>query len=159
MELLIKHFGIIFIIGTIFNGLILKFRSQEYIKENPDLIDGYKKYFYGIITFGNIPWVIMGIGILTGLTDNIFKFFNPRSLNPIVLAFHGSIVFLWILGAYWIYKKQGAEFIVSHPGLFHLSGTSPKNITTKQVKSFYPLFILGGVAAMIMMWSGFIPEI
>ncbi len=162
IDFLMKNFWIFFILVTVVNACILKVRSQGYIQESPRLEEGYRKYFYGILWYGNIPWIIMGIGNVTGLTDNGFQYFYPRSLNPAVLVFHASIIFLWIYGAIWIYKKQGAEFIEAHPGFVYSRGflkCQNKNLTAKQVKFFYPLMVCGGVVAMAMMWIGFFPEV
>ena len=142
-----------FIAITIANGLILKHRSKKYIDENPELEEGYDKYFKGWLIYGNIPWVIMMIGNLSGMTQNTFEYFNPKAMNPMVLVFHFSIVILWILSVRWIYFRNGAEFIEDHPGLIQKSSFSGNtNVTAKQIKLFFPLMLLGGIAGMILMW-------
>ena len=142
-----------FVAVTIANGFILKFRSKKYIAENPELKDGYEKIFQGVILFGNIPWILMAIGDLSGLSNSVLDFFNPSQLNPIVLAFHASIIVLWVLSVRWIYFKDGAEFLERHPGLFRIYGfNGVSNATAKQIKIFFPLMLLGGIAGMIMMW-------
>ncbi len=160
IDFIFRYFWIFFILVTILNAVILKIRAGKYIDESPQLEEGYSKFFHGILIYGNIPWVVMGIGNLTKITNNILQYFYPRSLNPMVLVFHASILFLWVSGAIWIYKKQGAEFIEQHPGFFKSNGFGgSKDLTAKQVKTFYPIMILGGVIAMTMMWVGFFPEI
>ncbi len=95
----------------------------------------------------------MAIGSITGLTKSIFDYFNPSALNPIVLIFHTSIIILWILSVRWIYFKNGAVFLESHPGIIEYRGLRGRsNITAKQIKMFFPLMLLGGIAAMVMMW-------
>ena len=142
-----------FIAVTIANGLILKYRSKKYTAEKPELEDGYDKYFKGWLFYGNIPWVIMMIGNLSGMTQNTFEYFNPKAMNAIVLVFHFSIILLWVLSVRWIYFKNGAEFIETHPGLIQKSSLSGNtNVTAKQIKLFFPLMLLGGIAGMIMMW-------
>ncbi|XOV66311.1 MAG: hypothetical protein ACFHU9_11795 [Fluviicola sp.] len=132
----------------------MKYRSKKFIEQDPELRAGYKKLFRGIILYGNIPWVIMGFGIVTGLADSLVDFFNPKSMSFIVLAFHLSIIVLWVIGFWWIYFKKGAEFIEKHPGLFEVRGFGTKGyVTAKQVKIFYPLMIAGGIAGMVMMWN------
>ena len=153
MEIIFKHTWIMFIAVTIANGLILKYRSKKYTAEKPELEDGYDKYFKGWLFYGNIPWVIMMIGNLSGMTQNTFEYFNPKAMNAIVLVFHFSIILLWVLSARWIYFKNGAEFIETHPGLIQKSSLSGNtNVTAKQIKLFFPLMLLGGIAGMIMMW-------
>ncbi|UAY50940.1 hypothetical protein [Ferruginibacter albus] len=145
LELIFKQTWIIFIMVTIANALTLKSKSKSYIAANPELEEGYEKLFKGIIFYGNIPWVIIGIGNLSGLTKSVFDFFAPRQMNPIVLIFHFSIVLLWTLSIKWIYFQNGAEFLERHPGLLKFQ-------TAKQIKLFFPLMLLGGIIAMIVMW-------
>jgi len=156
--MMFKHSWIMFILVTVVNGLVLKYRSKKHVAQNPELKEGYDNFFKGWMFYGNIPWVIMMIGDLSGVTNNSFDYFNPRSMNPMVLIFHLSIVVLWILSVRWIYFKKGAEFIEKHPGLFKMSSFSgSSNITAKQIKTFFPLMLLGGIAGMIMMWLSDIP--
>jgi hypothetical protein len=160
MGIIFKQVWIMFIAVTIANALILKYRSKKYIAENPDLEEGYKKLFKGVIIFGNIPWIIIAIGNLSGLTNSISDFFNPRAMNPIVLIFHASIIVLWILSVRWIYFKDGAAFLESHPGLIKKSSfTGNSNVTAKQIKIYFPLMLLGGIVGMIMMWVMKIPAL
>jgi len=156
MEILLNNFWLLFIVVTIGNVLMLKHSSKKYILETPELEEGYNQLFKGMLFYGNIPWVVMGFGNLTGMTKSTFEYFFPSHMNPIVLAFHGSILFLWILSAWWIYFNEGAEFLEKHPGVVYRSSFSEdKRVTAKQIKMFFPLMLLGGVTAMIMMWIWF----
>jgi len=158
MEILFTHTWIMFIAMTFANGIVLKYRSKKHITRNSELKKGYDNYFKGWIFYGNIPWVIMMIGSLSGMTQGTFDYLNPRSLNPIVLAFHFSIIVLWILSVRWIYFKNGAEFIETHPGLLQKTGFSgTTNVTAKQIKQFLPLMLFGGLIGMIIMWVMDVP--
>ncbi len=148
-----------FIAVTVANGLIFKYRSKKYIARNPELKEGYDKFYKGIMIYGNIPWIIMMVGNITGITQNIFEYFSPRDMNPMVLIFHFSILVLWILGVRWIYFKNGAEFIEAHPGLVQRSSfNGPTDVTAKQIKLFFPLILLGSIVGMAMMWIVDIPS-
>ena len=52
-----------FVAVTVANALILKLRSRRYIRERPELSEGYKRLFRGVLLWGNLPWLLMGIGI------------------------------------------------------------------------------------------------
>jgi len=160
MEIIFKHTWIMFIAVTVANGFILKYRSKKYIAQNPELDEGYRNYFKGWMFYGNLPWVIMMLGNLSGITQNTFEYFNPKAMNPMVLVFHFSIIVLWVLGIRWIYFKSGAEFIEAHPGLIQKSNFSGNsNVTAKQIKIFVPLMIFGGIAGMVLMWVMDIPDL
>ena len=153
MEIIFRHLWLMFIAVIIVNGLILKHRSKKYIAQNPELEKGYDTYFKGLLFYGNIPWVIMMIGDLSGLTQNIFEYLTPKAMNPIVLIFHFSIISLWILCARWIYFKKGAEFFESHPGLVQKKGFGGNaNLTAKEVRLFFSLILVGNMVGMMIMW-------
>ena len=160
MEFFFKYTWIFFIIGTIINGIVFKIRSEKYITANPELKPGYDKLIKGWLVFGNIPWIIIGIGNLSGITNSIWDYFNPKSLNPMVLVFHLSIIIIWILGSRWIYLKGGAEFLVRHPGLVKFNGPGFSNNieSPTAIKIFWGVCLLGGIAGMIMMWVMDIPK-
>jgi len=136
------------------NAFIIKSRAKRYINRNPNLKEGYEKLFKKFLIYGNIPWLIMGIGDLTGLTKSIFDFFTPQQLNPIVVAFHASVILLWIIGSYWIYFNKGAEFLAQHPGFFNFSEPSKTdNLNKNKVRFFWALMMIGGVISERTMWS------
>ncbi len=153
ITVMFKYFWVAFIIATFANAFIVRYRSKQYIEKAPELKVGYDKLFKWIIFYGNIPWVIMGFGIISGFANGMFDYLNPKSMNFIVLVFHLSIIVLWVLSIRWIYFKQGAEFIEKHPGFIQVHGFGNRsNVTARQIKLFYPLMLAGGVAGMVMMW-------
>jgi hypothetical protein len=156
-QFIFHYFWIAFIIVTAANAFIMRARSKKYIQQNPELEAGYSTMFRAIIIYGNIPWVIMGAGILLGLTKSIFSYFFPSQLNPIVLIFHASVIVIWVLSVRWIYFKGGAEMLESHPGLLR-TNLSGGNYTAKQIKFFFPIALIGGIAGMVMMWLIKVPE-
>lgn len=139
---------------TIINGILFRARSQKYIADNPDLKGGYDKLIKGWLIYGNIPWIIMAIGDLTGYTNGVGDYFHPKLMNPMVLIFHFSIIIIWTLGSNWIYLKDGATFLANHPGLISFNGPGFSNDITSPVaiKIFWALALAGGIAGMTMMW-------
>ncbi len=90
----------------------------------------------------------MGIGIVLGGVPGTFSFLRPRDGNLFVLAFHGTIIVLWILGIRWIYMNGGAEFLIKYPGAFNRNIQSPKFI-----KVYFGLALFVGLMGMIVMWA------
>ena len=142
------------IIGNIIVGITFKIYSKKYIADDPKLKDGYDKLIKGWFIIGNIPWVIMTIGDFTGLTNGMQEYFDPKSMNPMVLVLHFYTVVLLVLGSRWIYLKDGADFLAKHPGLIRGLGgdiTSPKTI-----KIIWTIVLVAGIASMTEMWLGYI---
>lgn len=96
----------------------------------------------------NIPWVVMGIGILVGGVPSVLSFLRPREGNLFVFAFHMSILVLWALAIWWLYFNQGAEFLVKYPGVMNMNMES-----VKFVKFYFAACMIGGVIGMIFMWN------
>jgi hypothetical protein len=145
-----KWFWLFFIVVSFINAVIFQLRAKEQTRRRPELAEGYHKIIRGFITWGNLPWIIMGVGIMLGGVPGIFEYFRPADGNPYVIAFYGSVFFVWILGTYWIFIKKGAEMLVSHPGLFNRDFSSPT-----AVKLIWLLMVAAGIAAVVMFYSGF----
>lgn len=154
MHFIFDHTWIIFIAVTIINGIIFKVRSQSYIAKNPDLKDGYNKLILGWLICFNIPWVIIGIGDLTGLTNDVWDYFPPDPMNPWVLVFHAYLVAFGVIGSYWIFLRGGADFLVKHPGIFRFGGIgSQKDITsTTTIKIVWSVIVAAGIANFLIAW-------
>ena len=141
-----------FVTVTCINVLYLKFHSRERIRQQPELAAGYQRLIWGYLFWGNLPWIIMGLGLELGGLPSIFSYFRPRNGNPFVLAFFIIVFAVWILGFWWLFLARGAEFLVEHPGV--LTGF-PLNPTL--IRLYYCLGIAGGIAAVLFMWFSDIP--
>ncbi|MGD9366823.1 MAG: hypothetical protein PVH87_14070 [Desulfobacteraceae bacterium] len=64
----------------------------------------------------NIPWIVMGFGCTVGGVPSVWHYFRPSDGNPFVLAWFGSVFFLWIAGTIWLFFQNGAETLAKHPG-------------------------------------------
>jgi hypothetical protein len=116
--------------------------------QNPALEPGYRKLVRGWLIYGNVPWLIMGAGILSGSVPSTFHYFNPRN-GPFVTAFYVSVLALWILSFYWLFFRGGAEDLIAHPGLLNLPSQNPI-----WVKAFFLISVAGGIVALVVMISG-----
>ena len=151
-NIIFKYLWIGFIAVTLLNGLIIFIRSKTYTKNNKELEEGYKKIVFYFITLGNIPWLIMGIGIVLGYTNTIFDYFRPKDLNSIVLLFHVATLILLLVTFNWAFYRGGAEFLERHK----IFGTDD-NRGAKEIKAYLGLMIAGGLIAMIAMWAIDVP--
>ena len=147
-SLLFRHGWLLFVVVTCVNGAIWWHRAQPRIAENPALEEGYRRLIRGWLIYGNIPWLVMGAGVLSGSDPSIFYFFNPGN-GPFVVAFYGSVVALWIAGFYWIFFRNGAEALITYPGLLNIPTAKPW-----MVKAYFLLCLAGGIAGLLMMIFG-----
>lgn len=140
-----RYFWLICIAVTCANGAIWWRRAQVRIAARPDLEPGYRRLIRGWLIYGNIPWIVMGIGVMSGNAAGIFSYFSPRN-GPFVLAWYASVVLVWILCGFWLFFMRGAEQLVAHPGLLNLPAQDPRFI-----KAFFVISVAAGVVTLTML--------
>src|SRR5215471_8013343 len=79
------------------NAVVWRWRARKHISANPALAAGYERLIRGWLVYGNLPWGVMGLGILFGGVPTMFHYFNPRN-GPVVLLWYGVVVPLWLAG-------------------------------------------------------------
>ena len=144
-ERLFDYFWLIAILTTVLNTIIIWFKTRPYVKQRPELTLGYNTLLKGFFFWSNLPWVVMGAGLLFGNVTNIEAFFETPLQNPFVMAWWGTIALIQGLGTYWIFGNGGAEMLVKHPGFLRHTPSNPKLI-----KLFWLLALAGGVSAAVM---------
>jgi len=150
--MLLANLWVIGIISITLNAFLFKFRSKKYILEKPQLSEGYEKIFKGFLFWGNLPWIVVGVGCIFGGIPSFFHFLHPKDGNPYVLAFFGVVCLEWIMGTNWLFFRGGAQMLVDHPGLLVMRGGG--NITNPSfIKLLWMLMLLAGVVGIFMMWT------
>jgi hypothetical protein len=146
-QLFLRHFWLIAIAATIVNALILWVRSRRHVHRDQALESGYRTLFWGLLIWGNLPWVIMGLGVLVGGVPTVLHYLRPRDGNPYVLAFYASGVLIGTLASYWLLARGGAEMIARHPGILRVDIENPA-----WVKLLWCLCLGTATVAMLMMF-------
>jgi hypothetical protein len=141
-----------FILATILNSVSYWKRARSRIAANPGLQDGYRSLIKGFLFWGNLPWVVMGVGCVSGTVRSMFDYFRPRDGNPYVLAFFGVVILEWLLLANWLIRKGGAQKLVDYPGLVNFEFK-----TARGVILYWGLSQLGGLIGIL--WAFFGPEV
>ena len=139
-----KWFWAIAILVMFANGAIFWVRAKKQIKLNPDLKEGYHKIIKGFLLWGNLPWIVMGIGCTVGGVTSGWRHINLHESSPYVLAFYASIALVWVLGSYWIFFRDGAKALVRHPGLLNYDLKKPV-----WIKIMWVVCTLGAMFAII----------
>ena len=147
-----RHVWLLPIAVTCANGAVWWRRGKEEMVRHPELEEGYRSLVRGWLVFGNIPWVVMGAGILFGGVPRAFTYLSPGG-GPYVMAWYATVVAVWIATAYWVFLRGGAEALIRHPGLLRLPVEEPW-----AVKAFVGLALIGGVAGLASMIFGDAPR-
>jgi hypothetical protein len=148
--LITTHFWLVALIVTGVNAAVLHRRFHALSAGRPELAAGYRQFLIGFVAVSALLWLMMGIGIVLGGVPGVFAFSDPGAGNPFVIAWHLTLIALWIAGFVWLFFLGGGQFVVDHPGLGNVNPTKPI-----QVQLWYLACVAGGVVAEVMMWSGF----
>ena len=148
-QFIAKHFWLLMILTAFANGGIYWWRARAKMAASPELADELRDFIRGFVILFSIPWVVMGFGVVFGGVPTGFHFFNPKDLNPFVLAFHAAIFLHVALIARWVYFKGGAEFIAEHPDIMPMRGMPA---SPAAIKSFNALLIIVALTVEILMW-------
>jgi hypothetical protein len=152
--LIARNFWLIGMLFALINTAIYRSRFRNQIALHPERSEGYQHFIFGYLIVNFLLLGIMGLGITIGGVATVFDFLNPRNGNFFILAFHGTIVALWMVGVIWIFFRGGAEFFVKHPGTLNSTVTA-----AWQIKIFAAIALLGGVFGELMMWSRTLPPL
>ena len=111
------------------------------------------RYMQVFIGASALPWVVMGIGQMTGSTSSVWDYFRPQDMNPFVLAFVGSVFALSVAMVYWVFFMQGAQKVAELKLMQSYGFFRTSTLTERQVKlfaAFGPVFVIAWVAMCVL---------
>jgi hypothetical protein len=111
--------------------------------------------FGRLCLYSNVPWLVMGWGILAGGVPSVFSYFRPQDHNAYVTGWYACMLLLAIANAFWIVLADGAARVreLQQLGVF---GSRQKN-STMSAWSIKLLALLGPVFVLIWIyWMQFI---
>lgn len=141
-----------FIVLMIINGINWKSKSQKHINENPELKKGRDKLFKGWLLYSNIPWVLMGFGMLTGITKDLKDYVITEELNLFVIFYFAVLFIIDILGTRWMFFKGGAESLVQH-GFIASAEKGKEKSEVLKMKGMWVLVVLSGLGGLYSMFN------
>jgi len=110
--LLFRHAWLLFVLTTCAQGAIWWRTSKPRIAQDPSLGPEYRNLIRSFLIYGNLPWLVMGAGIISGAVPSTLHYFNPRN-GPFVITFYVVLVTLWIAQFYWLFFRNGAEILIN----------------------------------------------
>lgn len=153
MNSIFNYFWLVLIAANCINTLLFSITARPRLREKPELYNGYRRIIFGTVVFFNIPFVIMGIGLLTGNVSGMDHYSRLEFNNLFVTIFHVSIIVLILLGFYWIFFAKGAEFVVKHRELWGIYKSRIPG-TTFAIKLVYLLCLMCAAAVFLIGFSG-----
>jgi hypothetical protein len=145
LQVIFRNAWIFLLLLTFANAASWWSRGKKEIVKHPELEKGYRKLVRNFMLLNNVPWVVMGIGILYGGVPTALHFLSPGN-GPFVIAFWVSVIATWVVIAYWVLFRGGAQDLLRYPGLLN------SNIRdTRTVKALILLAGLGGAIGLAVM--------
>jgi len=103
---------------------------------------------------GNLPWVVMAIGKILGVTPTIWSYFRPQDGNPFVVAWFAIAFAITCIYAYWVLFAGGAEKVRDLQPLAAVGRIGAQQQSLRQIK-FYagvgPFFFIAWAILVMSM--------
>jgi hypothetical protein len=84
-----KWFWALAIAGNFINAALYYARARGDMARKPELAVSYPRLIRGYIIWMNVPWIVMGLVILTGRAENVFDFLAPKEGGAGIKLFYG----------------------------------------------------------------------
>ena len=149
MNALLNHVWVVFLASNLVGAYVWRRRGRRHVARRPELAEGYKALTRGLALWGSIPWVVMGLGLTVGGVSSVRAYLHPGEADPWVLAFYLSVMVMWVLGLWWLFRRDGATKLVDHPGLLNFLPTKPGRVKLIAVAA-----VLVGLAAVVWLFVG-----
>lgn len=147
-----KYFWIVFILYSFYMVSAPKSLLAGWEK-NDKIMDEYKALRKNILMFMNLPWLIMGIGIISGSVSSMFEYLLPAKGNPFITLFFISAALLWAVSLYWVFMLNGAEKAARFQIFRFNSFGKRSELTPDSIKLTIVLMVLAGIFATIMIFT------
>lgn len=143
--------GLFHFISQYFWAIALAFAAFNYWKADRDTMrtvqpknaEEARAYLRNFATAGALPWLIMGVGQLTGATPTVWHYFRPQDENVFVLSWLAATFALTCLFAWWVFAASGAKKTVEFNLMAALGQHGSKPPSERMVKFFAALGVLG----------------
>ena len=119
----------------------------------PTKVSEAKAYLRNFAAAGALPWVIMGVGQVTGVAPTVWHYFRPQDGNVFVLGWLAAVFVLSGTFAWWVFFANGAQKVVEYNLLAAVGQSGAKSPSERMVKVFaalgvviFPIWVYGAIA-------------
>ena len=134
------------------NAAVYYGRARRHVISEPELAASYGTLIKGYLAWTNIPWVVMGLVVLSGGADNVFDFLSPRERGAGVMIWYVSAGMVWLAMACWILFFDGDVALSKHKAFF--GAYFPRS--PYMIRLYAIFMILVGVIVFALTWSGYV---
>lgn len=113
----IRYSWVFFIFVVIANAVHWRLEARARIRADPSLRAPLNRLYAGFAFWVSLPFVLMGVGIVTGSVETIFDYLRIDFDNPYILGFQVLLFALDALLIYWIFVRGGDDLLALHTEL------------------------------------------
>jgi len=106
----------------------MRLRKKYCLPDNPELLKFHTMFVRYLILWCNIPWIVMGFGSAVGSVPTLFHYFHLSEGNPYVISWVISVIWVWGIGSYHVFFRDGAEMLVRYPDILKFAIPEPSII-------------------------------
>jgi hypothetical protein len=151
-SLVSRHFWLIALAFSSFNCLrarrdVLKSEAAQRASSEEHALY-FKRFAFG----SALPWVVMGVGQLTGSAPTVQHYFRPQDGNPFVLAWFAVCFAVTCIYAWWVVAAGGAQKVRDlnlWAAMGQRSSKPPSLFSIKAFAATGPLFFLLWVVLVV----------
>src|SRR5690349_2572824 len=108
-HLLSQYFWVVCLAMSAFNYFAARRQAAASSAFNVSQNEEAARYFRWFSLAAAAPWIVMGLGQLSGFTPTVWYYFRPQDLNPFVIAWLACIFLLALIYAVWVLLLGGAR--------------------------------------------------
>jgi hypothetical protein len=117
VDLIYRHLWAALVLASVVNSRAWWAEARHRMRSDPSLEPGYRRLYRGYLFWTNLPWLLMGLGVVSGLVPATADFAIPTAGNAFVLGWWAAMYLLLGLATYWVLAAGGAETFARHPGI------------------------------------------
>lgn len=112
-----KYVWIFFLLMGLTNSYLGWRSLLTHLKDNEALKSKYRLLFIQYAIWSNLPWMVMGAGILLGKVNGVLDYLVPSQGNLAVVIWWALFFLMNFIITGWIFFGGGAEKLEKYPGL------------------------------------------
>jgi hypothetical protein len=120
----LRHAWLLFVLVTCVQAVIWWHRAQSRIVVDPRLDQGFRIFIRIWLVYANLPWLLLGIGVLCGAVPARMHALNEHT-GPIAALAYVTVVLLWVALFEGLFFQGGAETLLAYPGIFDIPFRRP----------------------------------
>jgi len=94
---------------SLINYVMGRRRITAAVGQNPNRLGETLGLFGRLSLFSNLPWRVMGWGVLFGSVPSVFSYFRLQDRNTYVIDWYASLMLLSVSNALWVMLGDGAR--------------------------------------------------